>query len=499
MKILSFFQTQRAKYGLPLVLVLGLGVCLPEPSAQSTIKTLKEQAIKKAETAKKAADSAKKHATGEIRDPQKGLEKIRAAKDSLKLAREKADSVQVLADNATKNKKSAQEAAQKAKNAVKEAEKRIKDVLKEIPGEEKATAYEDALKKMGKGDSEEELLKTELRDSAYAAAKKNPNDPNAVRRLVDKALQKIRDRLLADTSEKGKTLRKWFEDRFPKSKQDGNPRFPDEVNSTVALSGFPNTQLICTATGTGQTTGEIARMLLPNPTNQTVTTAHIWQFTIALNGSWLPGKVPVGTTTLAAVRQGALAPGTFEQLYETLGGEFFIGQTAGAASPQSVILRGDRPICPGITVGLRHKKRFEANLGTQYVTITQTGQFPVVVFGSDASQNKILAGTITRKTNQMFVQVNARFFLGNKAVQPFIKGGLSGWLLLRSDTEAVIHGVTMLLDTGSTQKTRCAAVGGAGLRIGLGKHVFVEMACALAKWADNRYRPGFELGLGAGF
>lgn len=143
--------------------------------------------------------------------------------------------------------------------------------------------------------TDQKALVKEIAEAARKAGEANPDDAGAVKEAVRKKLDEIRDRESSKGKPGGKN-NKEIEEWVKKLKRD----LMD--NKYVSLPKLNDTPLVCTAAGTGRTTGHIATLVLYNPTNQAVTT-EVGPFFIPSDGRHQPYVVP--STTPVTVQPGS--------------------------------------------------------------------------------------------------------------------------------------------------------------------------------------------------
>ena len=132
--------------------------------------------------------------------------------------------------------------------------------------------------------SDQEALVKEIAEAARKAGRDHPNDAPKVKEIVRKKLDEIRDRRSSEGKPGGagnKEVKEWVK----KLKRD----LMD--NHYVSLPRPADTPLVCSATGTGRTTGHIADLSLYNPTDAAITT-EIGPMFIPSGGDFQPYVVP---------------------------------------------------------------------------------------------------------------------------------------------------------------------------------------------------------------
>jgi hypothetical protein len=235
-------------------------------------QTAAEEAAKAAEMA--AAEVAKPLTQ---RDCAKIAEAVKKAQAAAKKAREEANKAQEAADKNPKS-QAKKDAAETENGFADAAEASLKEALDAAPG---MKAAEDIKKKVdGTSDSDNSKvkeIKEKVKKAADAAAAKNPCDPDAVKREVERELEKIRKEV-----EKNKEVLDWFDKNFPKK---------DGKRLNISFDSGSMDHLIATATGTGNTTGHVATLTLTNPTGLPITATFDDAY-IPSSGEYQPYIVP---------------------------------------------------------------------------------------------------------------------------------------------------------------------------------------------------------------
>lgn len=155
-------------------------------------------------------------------------------------------------------------------------------------GEKAADRIAERVESAETGSSDQKALVKEIAEAARKAGKDNPKDADKVKEAVRRKLDEIRDRK-SEAGKPGGKNNKEIEEWVKKLKRD----LMD--NAYVSLPAPGNTALICTAKGTGRTTGHIADLSLRNPSDQAVS-ADAGPFLIPSGGGYQPYIVPTVVT-----------------------------------------------------------------------------------------------------------------------------------------------------------------------------------------------------------
>jgi len=241
-------------------------------------------------------------------------------------------------------------------------------------------------------------------------------------------------------------------------------------------------------------------LLLTGANAKIIPAIHQPRINIGLTGAFPLGSVADQNIEFAALQNAAFAPGTFEQLFEKLGGEFFIGNPSSQPT-QTVGLTGRTQAMPGLRLGVRLGNRFELRAAAQHFRAEWSGEFPVFVFpqfSQDYAQPKTLMGRVNASLSAILLDVGGAFFIGNGAIKPYLEGGVRGLLPTQTESGAEIAGVSLPLET-EQAGTSFSPFGGAGLRCVFLKNGFVEAGCSFGKLSGGDYQPVVGVGVGWGF
>ncbi len=159
------------------------------------------------------------------------------------------------------------------------------------PGTDAADKIAERVEAAETKSSDQKTLVKEIAEAARQAGKDHPKDADKVKEIVRKKMDEIRDRKSSEGKPGGKNNQE-IEEWVKKLKRD----LMD--NHYVSLPRLTDTPLICSATGTGRTTGHIANLSLYNPTDATVS-VEIGPVFIPSGGDFQPYIVPgAGTVSV---------------------------------------------------------------------------------------------------------------------------------------------------------------------------------------------------------
>lgn len=157
-------------------------------------------------------------------------------------------------------------------------------IFAQNPGTDAGNRIAERVESQETNSSDQETLAKEIAEAARKAGKDNPKDADKVKEAVRKKLDEIRDRKSEEGKPGGKgnkEVKEWIK----KLKRD----LMD--NAYVSLPRATDSPLLCTAKGTGRTTGHIANLALQNRTSQAIT-VDVGPFFIPSGGEYQPYIVP---------------------------------------------------------------------------------------------------------------------------------------------------------------------------------------------------------------
>ncbi|MFN0177053.1 MAG: hypothetical protein ACKVU0_20595, partial [Saprospiraceae bacterium] len=156
--------------------------------------------------------------------------------------------------------------------------------------------------------------------------------------------------------------------------------------------------------------------------------SHQPRFHIGLISSLPLGNVTPQNVRVESLQSAMFSPGTLEQLFERLQGEFFIGDISGQHA-QNFEMSGTTQAMPGLRLGHRLGNRFELRAGGHYFQTKWSGNFPVVVFPfeQDPSQPpQTLQGNLSASSSGILAEADLAYFFTSGTIRPFVHAGVRG-------------------------------------------------------------------------
>ena len=217
-------------------------------------------------------------------------------------------------------------------------------------------------------------------------------------------------------------------------------------------------------------------------------------FSVCFTTGFPLGSGPSTRVDLLAIQNAANTPGTREQLFEKLGGAFFIGSFSGQKSPE-ITLAGQAHPMPGVQLGFRPGRRLECQAGIRYFRSEWSGEFPVSVIPFGNSKPETITGTAHASAVGMSVEAGGAFFISKGSVQPMIKGGVRGLFTIRAESEMTVSGVVIPLAL-RPAGTSLSPYAGAGVRVNMGSRILLDTVVSWGKLPGGDYSAALGLGFG---
>ena len=196
-------------------------------------------------------------------------------------------------------------------------------------------------------------------------------------------------------------------------------------------------------------------------------------FSVSLFGGLPLGNIAPQNIQLANLQSTVFAPGTMEQLFEQLQGEFFIGSLSGQ-SAENFEMHGTAQAMPGLRLGHRLGNRLELRAGGHYFQTKWSGNFPVVVFPFEQHPSqppKTLQGSLSASSSGILAEADLAYFFTSGTIRPFVHAGVRGQFPTQNESGATLAGVPIPLKTAPLGNSY-SAVGGVGRRVGFLKNGF---------------------------
>lgn len=197
------------------------------------------------------------------------------------------------------------------------------------------------------------------------------------------------------------------------------------------------------------------------------------------------------------IKQAAFSPGTAEQLFEKIGGEFFIGNFSDP-SAQNVKLSGAANLTPGLRLDIDVGRRVEFRTGIQYYKARWSGTFPVFVlphFQSDPTQPQYFQGVVNASLSAVLLDMEAVFFVAMGKFRPYAKAGIRRGFSVENSIRAELAGVPLSLEF-NILESKFSAFAGSGLRWLFGKKLFLESGFSFGKRPGDGYQLAAEANFG---
>ncbi|MCB0706108.1 MAG: outer membrane beta-barrel protein [Saprospiraceae bacterium] len=465
---------------LQKIIVLTLIGCLLSFNSFSQ----KGKAVKARENAEKARDNVTE-AVEIITDiaadcPELTARQMKEIKKQMEKAKAELEKAKTEAKNATaaalasraRDKVESTAAATAAEAAVTAAEEALAEAVASVPGIRASNKIKEELDNLDVSDhSEKEKMKTALQDEAVKAGYENPCDSSLVRKAVELKLDSYKNKY---NEQSNRALHEWLLEVEKKLKQLVLVSFESEGDlEYVAQGSFPH-----------RFTVELFGGIIFTPNEGTV---------------W-----PLSQQLGDLEKQIFTDPGTFEKLFESLGGEFFLGDFSEAPkplNPQATTswiwgFGSNYSITPNFSVaGSLHFAHHELH-----------AVFPVTIFNSTNGEMQSTMGQLNARVATMRGRIGGQYTLGQGLVRPFAGVGIQYTRAAVQDVNALLSGVPFDSELEVLTKS-LGAYGTAGIEVHPTKLISFRVSAFTgsekmetgSKQLETVWAPGLSIGAGLKF
>ncbi len=144
-------------------------------------------------------------------------------------------------------------------------------------------------------------------------------------------------------------------------------------------------------------------------------------------------------------------PQLFEKLFETLGGEFFIGSFSEA--PKFENFRQSNGTIYGFSGAYRLSQHFDGQLQFATYKTKVTAEFPIVVFDETTFETTAKNGSLATDLKSNTFQIIGNYYPISGVVQPFVGAGFSYTFTKHSVTKAQMGEVVFDLSENASAKS----------------------------------------------
>ena len=463
---------------LQLFIVAALLFAAPFTSSLSAQKT---DLDKKVEAAEKARDDAQKAYEAEKakadNDPKYHDPKLGELKKALDKANAELKPLQ-----AEKDKKAAEKTLKDAEDAFNKAQKAYNDAQK---------AYNDAVAARDKAKGKDKKAKNDDVDRKKAILDLAEEARNKAKKAVDdakKALEKAE--ALEDLAKKEKAVfdaEKALEDAKATGDEDNIKKAQEELDIQK--------KILENARKKAKDNGHIQGMIAPGSKS----------YYVSLSGGYLfpqtPGDGIFGNDIMARLGENIYSnPTLFEQIYQSLGGEFLIGNTSGAFQTGPVAMSNNAQW--GLGAGRYMGRHCLVSVSYQQRSHTFSATFPVMVIahgGPNAQPStRQVAGTLTAPVQFRSVGIQNTWLIGRNQLQPYAGAGLSWQWMQQGDATAAVGGVEVPLPNTAVRDQNGQAVLITGLQFNVSPQWFIALEGQLVRGFSDNPVGGTGIGLRVG-
>ncbi len=190
-------------------------------------------------------------------------------------------------------------------------------------------------------------------------------------------------------------------------------------------------------------------------------------------------------------------PENFEKLFETLGGEFFVGEFTGPVT-QEFTLKGRLQPMPGVFAGFRMGKRMEWQTGISLFRVNWSGTFPYTVTPADGQPPYTNEGKLTATSEGVIADLALAAYFSESAFQPFIRAGIRGQFVVEQRSSAQLGTTSISRFTSPVQQT-FQPFGGIGCRFRPTPRFAIDLGANFSRLPGMNWRPSAVLGSAALF
>ena len=228
------------------------------------------------------------------------------------------------------------------------------------------------------------------------------------------------------------------------------------------------------------------------------------KFTVQLEfGKLFPSKKGIESNnggSIETLQQTIYAdPQLFEKLFESLGGEFFIGSFSEAPKFENFKQKSRNYF--GLSGAFRFHPRFEIETQFGAYQTEVTAEFPIVIFDNYTFETTSTKGKIKSGLKSKVIQTSGNFYPLNGKVQPFLGVGVVYHFIKSSVTKAEMESVEFaFFETPKSQSFGLVLKG--GIAVEILKNVVLTLegqAFTISKAEGNDWNKMLNGGIGIRF
>ncbi|MCF8237143.1 MAG: hypothetical protein K9I85_03240 [Saprospiraceae bacterium] len=195
-----------------------------------------------------------------------------------------------------------------------------------------------------------------------------------------------------------------------------------------------------------------------------------------------------------ALQQELTDPEVFEKLFESLGGEFFVGEFTGP-STQVFSLEGRLQPMPGLTACFRMGKRMEIQTGLSLFRANWSGSFPYTVNPSDGQPPFTDQGHLTATSEGLIADLALAAYFSESSFRPFVRAGVRGQFVVDQRGYARL-GSTSISRTISPVDQTIQPFGGVGCRFVPVNGFAIDIGANFSRLPGMNWKPSLLVGGG---
>jgi hypothetical protein len=189
-----------------------------------------------------------------------------------------------------------------------------------------------------------------------------------------------------------------------------------------------------------------------------------------------------------------ISPSVFLRLFETLGGEFYIGNLSGEPV-DNLSLTGRLQPMPGLTGGIKIGPSFEFMTSIHLFRVAWKGDFPITVFPSDGSSPIQHEAELFQSSKGTLLNASLKAFLMPTRLRPYIEVGGRAQLVVKHLAEIRVNGGEVAFNEEAFDH-EFSPFAAFGLRADIYKRFYGDVVLSFGKLPGVEWTPalGFSFG-----
>lgn len=221
-----------------------------------------------------------------------------------------------------------------------------------------------------------------------------------------------------------------------------------------------------------------------------------WQITV---GMQLPFRKPNDRfVDQVTVMNFMTAPGTYEQIFDHLGGTFYVGPPDPPIL-SAITLSSDYLLIPGIGLTYRHSRFIESFFRFHYYQTKFSSRFPITVSPQDPIGNPYtVTGGLDVRTQGLIADVGLVALLTPGKIRPMVRSGVRAQLAIDHESNLYVHDLTYSWPS-KADKNVFLPYAGAGIRFEFGRNICLDAGLNFGYLPALKWRVHGDVGIGVRF